>query len=249
MKKPIVKKSAKDSDFESLVVTIVQIHQQAQEFAARAVNVGLTLRNWFIGHRIVEFEQRGADRAAYGEQLLPTLAKRLAAAGLKRVDTRELRRFRLLYTVSPHIRESVTPELLARAGASALQPLLDCPLRAKRETPSPETHHVETVAPKPLPAGADFLHRLSFSHLAELLELNKPQEIKRAGHGVSMLHMTKEKMENLEVMLPPLAEQRRIVAKVEQLMALVVALETHLAASRATAANLLSALVAELITA
>ena len=46
--------------------------------------------------------------------------------------------------------------------------------------------------------------------------------------------------------LPPLAEQRRIVAKVEQLMALVEALETQLAASRATAANLLSALVAEL---
>ena len=46
--------------------------------------------------------------------------------------------------------------------------------------------------------------------------------------------------------LPPLAEQRRIVAKVEQLMALVNALKTQLAAARATAANRLSALVAEL---
>ena len=46
--------------------------------------------------------------------------------------------------------------------------------------------------------------------------------------------------------VPPLAEQRRIVAKVSELMALVDALETQLAASRATAANLLSALVAEL---
>jgi len=46
--------------------------------------------------------------------------------------------------------------------------------------------------------------------------------------------------------LPPRAEQRRIVAKVDQLMAMVDALETQLAASRATAANLLSALVAEL---
>ncbi len=40
-----------------------------------------------------------------------------------------------------------------------------------------------------------------------------------------------------------IAEQRRIVAKVAQLMALVDALETQLAASRATAANLLSALI------
>jgi type I restriction enzyme S subunit len=50
----------------------------------------------------------------------------------------------------------------------------------------------------------------------------------------------------MPIPLPPLAEQRRIVAKVDQLMALVDALETQLAASRATTANLLSAIVAEL---
>lgn len=41
-------------------------------------------------------------------------------------------------------------------------------------------------------------------------------------------------------------EQRRIVAKVEQRMALLDALEQHLAASRDAAEKLLSALVAEL---
>jgi len=46
--------------------------------------------------------------------------------------------------------------------------------------------------------------------------------------------------------IPPLAEQRRIVAKVDQLMALVDKLETQLATSRATAKNLLEAVVAEL---
>ncbi len=50
------------------------------------------------------------------------------------------------------------------------------------------------------------------------------------------------------VPIPPLAEQRRIVAKVDQLMALVDQLEAQLSASRATAANLLAALVAELTT-
>ena len=49
-----------------------------------------------------------------------------------------------------------------------------------------------------------------------------------------------------KVPFPPLGEQRRIVAKVEQLMALVDALETQLTASRATAANLLAAIVAKL---
>ncbi len=50
----------------------------------------------------------------------------------------------------------------------------------------------------------------------------------------------------LPLIYPPLAEQRRIVATVDQLMALMDALDTQSAASRASAAKLLDALVAEL---
>ena len=64
--------------------------------------------------------------------------------------------------------------------------------------------------------------------------------------GATREALTKAMIEQFEIPVPSLAEQRRIVAKVEQLMALVDALETQLAASRATAKNLLDALVAEL---
>jgi type I restriction enzyme S subunit len=64
--------------------------------------------------------------------------------------------------------------------------------------------------------------------------------------GSAQPKMNQAKMNSIPIALPPLAEQRRIVAKVDQLMALLDELETQLAASRATAANLLSALVAEL---
>ncbi len=66
----------------------------------------------------------------------------------------------------------------------------------------------------------------------------------RTTSGVKNINTTE--LSNLVVPLPPLAEQRRIVAKVDQLMALVDALETQLADSRAAAANLLSAMVGEL---
>jgi type I restriction enzyme S subunit len=55
-----------------------------------------------------------------------------------------------------------------------------------------------------------------------------------------------QKQAFFRVPIPPLAEQRRIVAKVDQLMILVDQLETQLTASYAAATNLLEALVAEI---
>ena len=66
------------------------------------------------------------------------------------------------------------------------------------------------------------------------------------GTGVTAKGIKASKLKQLPIAIPPLAEQRRIVAKVEQLMALVDELESQLAASRATAKNLLDSLVAEL---
>ena len=75
--------------------------------------------------------------------------------------------------------------------------------------------------------------------------LQKTHEIKGAGHGISMVHMTKEKMEQLAVPLPPLAEQHRIVAKVEELMPLCDRLEASLATGDDTRRHLLDALLHE----
>jgi len=164
MKKKLTRQPAPEGDFESLVVSIVQIHQQAREFATKAVNIGLTLRNWLIGYRIIAFEQEGADRAAYGESLIDTLSQRLASRGLSRVTSRELRRFRQFYQVYPRIWESVTPKSIEAAGLFALLPPRDASETPIWESLTPESQMAETVTP-PL------IHRLSFTHLSELIQL------------------------------------------------------------------------------
>lgn len=51
---------------------------------------------------------------------------------------------------------------------------------------------------------------------------------------------------NLPIALPPLAEQRRVMAKVDELMALVDTSETQLATASTTGAALVETVVAEL---
>lgn len=76
---------------------------------------------------------------------------------------------------------------------------------------------------------------------------NETSAIKASGHGIAMLHMTKERMEQLAINLPPLAEQRRIVAKVDELMALCDAVERESAGAMAAHQTLVEVLLATLV--
>ncbi len=64
--------------------------------------------------------------------------------------------------------------------------------------------------------------------------------------GATREALTKAMIEQFEIPVPSLAEQRRIVAKVTQLMTLVDQLEAQLAESRAAGAKLMEAIVSEL---
>ena len=139
--------------FERLVTTIEQAHARLAAQASRAVNTRLTLRNWLIGLYIAEYEQLGADRARYGDTLLERLSERLMAAGVSRAEARELRRYRQFYLIYPQIRETLTPEF-------GITPLPQTMVTNNRESPTPKFGV----------AAGDVLSRLSFSHIAELLQ-------------------------------------------------------------------------------
>jgi type I restriction enzyme S subunit len=73
--------------------------------------------------------------------------------------------------------------------------------------------------------------------------------VKEQSHGLAMLHMTKGQMERWPILLPPLAEQKRIVARVEQLMALIDQLEAKQNRKREVGARFTQASLEALTTA
>lgn len=75
--------------------------QKGRQRALRAVDMVQVQTCWEIGRHIVEFEQGGDARAAYGKQLLPRLAETLTHEFGKGFDDRNLRNMRTFYLAFP----------------------------------------------------------------------------------------------------------------------------------------------------
>ena len=79
---------------------------QAQ--AIRSVSRSLTIRNWIIGYYIVEYEQNGEYRAAYGDKLIVNISKKLSH--IQGMSTTNLKLFKLFYLSYPQISQTVSDE-------------------------------------------------------------------------------------------------------------------------------------------
>lgn len=93
-------------NYERLISDISQINNTAHTKIVKAVNQIQTIRNWFIGAYIVEYEQNGVDRAAYGTQLLKKLADDLKSHKLEGLSDRNLKNFRQFALVYPGLAKS-----------------------------------------------------------------------------------------------------------------------------------------------
>ena len=62
------------NNYDSILTDLSELLEQSRRLTARSVNAIMIETYWEIGRRIVEVEQKGEERAEYGEEFLVRLA-------------------------------------------------------------------------------------------------------------------------------------------------------------------------------
>jgi len=89
-------------DYSHLITELTSFIEQGRKMAVQYVNTALVVTYWMIGRRIVEYEQKGKERAEYGEALLKKLSVDLTkrfGKGFGYVNLSLMRQFFLTYPV------------------------------------------------------------------------------------------------------------------------------------------------------
>ncbi|MEQ1740477.1 MAG: DUF1016 N-terminal domain-containing protein [Methyloglobulus sp.] len=93
-----------------LLAIIRQLLTSTRQTLAQTINHAMVQTYWHMGRLIVEDEQQGQSRAAYGKQQLEQLSQALQTEFGKGFDVTNLRNMRRFYEVFP-IRDAVSLEL------------------------------------------------------------------------------------------------------------------------------------------
>jgi predicted nuclease of restriction endonuclease-like (RecB) superfamily len=101
--------STSPKPYQQLLDQIATSYEHGRRQAAIAVNTHLVQSYWAIGQHIVEYEQGGKARAAYGEALIKRLSKDLVLILGKGFSVSNLKRMRQFYlefakgATAPHL--------------------------------------------------------------------------------------------------------------------------------------------------
>ncbi len=154
-------------DYKALLDGIAQAHGQTLASVARTVNRALVIRNWLIGAHIVEFEQHGDDRAAYGTGLLKRVARDLATAGVPGCGVRMLERMRTCYLTYPQVAAAISSPAVTKS-------LNQLEVSAFRKSSPVVTNSKVASGRLPSPLGHELVLSLSWTHLIDLLGMDDP---------------------------------------------------------------------------
>lgn len=151
-------------DISTLLNSIRDTHQWFAGQAARQINTSLTLRNWLIGMYLFEYEQKGQDRAQYGEALYQIIADKTKKLGLKGMGMRSLYHFRSLYLTYPQILQFLTAKL--QLIDNQLLSQLSQHAAEQAKIVQSETGKSSEIAPNDI---HQLLNRLTYTHFVELM--------------------------------------------------------------------------------
>jgi predicted nuclease of restriction endonuclease-like (RecB) superfamily len=184
--------SNKALSFDSLVTVIEQTHLQLQQHAVKAVNTTLTIRNWLIGFYIVEFEQNGEGRAAYGEKLFKVLSDKIAIKGLGETNLKLSRQF---YTSYPGLQFVINAKYNIQIPISIRQMPSDefentdnKSLVISQSPPDELLKIQDKDLHKTEKYYATLIEKTSFSHFVELMKIE--EETKRTFYELLILKST-----------------------------------------------------------
>lgn len=162
-----------------LVQQIQQIDASLSWQANKAVNQLLTIRNWLIGCYIVEFEQKGEERAAYGDKLIEVLAGKLKESSSKGLSYTNLTIFRSFYLSFPEILQTLSAELQNTSKKILQTPSEDFKNHLENISQSLSVELINTTKPienEQYLLTNKMIQSLSFSHITLLISISDPSK-------------------------------------------------------------------------
>ncbi|MBI5213532.1 MAG: DUF1016 domain-containing protein [Nitrospirae bacterium] len=168
-----MKQPTKKHTYLTLITDLSSLIEQGRRTAVRYVNTALVTTYWLIGRRIVEHEQKGKERAEYGETLLKRLSFDLTerfGKGVGYINLNLMRQFYLTYPLQK-ILQTLSEESTDKKGQ-----ILSAGLSSIVQTLSKESHmHLKSQTPSIQSTISTTLSAqfpLSWSHYCLLMRLD-----------------------------------------------------------------------------
>ena len=167
---------SQNNDFDGLIAHIQHTQDVLQNNARLVINRHVTAKAWLTGYYIVEYEQKGADRAKYGEQLLKKLAEKLKDK--KTFSYRTLRLYRQFYLVYNRLGLPIKKYLCGNLsiGQSVIAKLQSSQNEGLIIWQSVIAKSSDGVGNEVWVDPQKLFDKLSFTHLAAILPITDPLE-------------------------------------------------------------------------
>ncbi len=156
--------------FNTLVKNIENTHSAFFKHTVNAVNINLSLRNWFIGFYIIEFEQNGIERAKYGSKLLFNISKNINIKGLSETNLKLCRQF---YKIYPEVYNVLPNELAHNLPIEISQLPTDLLLGIENEQNRTRQVSTDKLSNNEKLHLISLLKKTSFTHFVELIAIKE----------------------------------------------------------------------------